>query len=56
MLKTLGAQRLLALFAAGWLAFNFPLQRLWSGDPLSLFLAWGALIGVLALLMERAED
>ena len=55
MLETLGAQRLLALFLAGWLIFNFPLQRLWSGEVLGLFLAWAVLIGVLALLMEQPE-
>ncbi len=53
MHRTLGTQRLIALFAAGWLAFNFPLQRLWAGDPLALFGAWAVLIGLLALLMER---
>jgi hypothetical protein len=26
-------QRLLALFAAGWLLWDFPLLRLWLGSP-----------------------
>jgi hypothetical protein len=42
MLKTLTTQRLLALFAAGWLIFNFPLQQLWSGSVLALC-GWWAL-------------
>ncbi|MBL8328602.1 MAG: hypothetical protein JNJ71_07095 [Rubrivivax sp.] len=55
MFKSLDAQRLLALFAAGWLVFSSPLQRLWSGSALGLFLAWALLIAVLAFLMERPE-
>ena len=60
------AQRLLALFAAGVLLFNFPLLKLWLSDgtvlgiPLlavALFGAWALLIVLLAVLMEsRAED
>jgi len=55
-------QRLLALFAAGVLLFNFPLLKLWLSDatvfglpllPVALFGAWAALIAVLAFLMER---
>ena len=62
----LKAQRLLALFAAGVLLFNFPLLKLWLSKhtvfglpllPVALFCAWAALISLLALLMEsRAED
>ena len=60
------AQRLLALFAAGVLLFNFPLLKLWLSEhtvfglpllPVALFGAWALLIVLLALLMEsRVED
>ena len=59
------AQRLAALFAAGWLAFNFPLLGLWDGGatvwgvPLilfALFALWLALILLLAWWLERAPD
>lgn len=54
--------RLLGLFAAGLLLFNFPLLKLWLSDatvwglpllPVALFGCWGVLIAVLAWLMER---
>ena len=58
-------QRLLALFAAGWLLWDFPLLRLWMSEttvfglpllPVSLFGAWLLLLVLLARLMEaRAE-
>ena len=64
--RTLLMQRLLALFGAGVLLFNFPLLKLWLSDstafglpllPVALFFAWALLIVLLALLMEsRAED
>ena len=64
--RTLLMQRLLALFGAGVLLFNFPLLKLWLSDgtvlgiPLlavALFGAWALLIVLLAVLMEsRAED
>lgn len=56
--------KLLALFAAGALLFNFPLLRLWLGEglwfglprlPLALFVAWALLIALLAWWMERAD-
>ena len=65
MLKGLGSQRLVALFAGGWVLFNFPLLGLWDRDatvwgiplfPAALFLLWGGLIAALAWLMERAEN
>ena len=56
MHRSLDTQRLLAVFVAGWLSFNFPLQRLWSGDALALFGVWALLIAVLAVLMERSAD
>ena len=60
--KKLGAQRLLAIFASGWLLFNFPLLGLWDRDatllgmplfPVALFILWALLIAVLAWQMER---
>jgi hypothetical protein len=65
MKAKLGRQRLLALFAAGLLLFNFPLLALWDREvtiaglplfPAALFLVWGALIVVLGLLSERLPD
>lgn len=62
MFKGLAAQRLLALFAGGWLLFDFPLLGLWDRDatlsgialfPAALFILWALLIAVLAWLMER---
>jgi hypothetical protein len=64
MHQTLVTQRLLALFVAAGLLFNFPLIALWDHDvtilgvplfPLALFSLWALLIGALALIMERAE-
>ena len=54
-------QRLLALFAAGWLLLNFPLLTLWdrgvsvAGIPLmpaALFIGWAVLIGLAAWISE----
>lgn len=62
MFKGLVAQRLLALFAGGWLLFDFPLLGLWDRDatllgiplfPAALFILWALLIAMLAWLMER---
>ena len=59
MKTRLGQQRLLALFAAGLLAFNFPLLALWDVDatlwglplfPAALFGIWALLIPVLGFL------
>lgn len=49
-------QRLLALFVAGWLVFDFPLAQLWVQQPLALFALWGAVIAALAWVMERRDD
>jgi hypothetical protein len=55
------AQRLLALFALGWLLWSFPLLGLWDrgisvlGVPLlpaALFVGWGVLIALLAWVNE----
>lgn len=58
----LATARLLALFGAGWLLFNFPLLGLWDravtwfGLPLfpaAIFTVWLLLIGALAWVSER---
>jgi hypothetical protein len=65
MFESLAAQRLLALFVAGWLLLNFPLLSLWDADatlfglplfPAALFVVWALLIGVLAWVAERSGD
>ncbi len=65
MLRSLGTQRLLAVFVAGWLLLNFPLLALWSADvlvfglplfPLALFGIWAGLIAATAWLVERLPD
>ena len=64
VLKGLGSQRLVALFAGGWVLFNFPLLGLWDREvsvwgvplfPLALFAWWALLIAALAWLMERGD-
>ena len=56
------AQVLLALFAVGVVAFNFPLLIVWDAPvtvlglpllPVALFTIWAALIAALALASER---
>ena len=65
MFRRLDAQRLVALFVAGLLLFNFPLLALWDHDirvlgqplfPAALFLIWALLIGALAWIVERSPD
>ena len=65
MFKGLVTQRLLALFFGGALLFNFPLLALWDRDvlllgvplfPAALFMVWGGLIVLLALIVERGDD
>jgi hypothetical protein len=57
-------ERLIGLFLLGCLLFNFPLLALFNqpatilGIPLLytyLFAAWGLLIALVALIMERAD-
>ncbi len=59
------AQRLLALFALGWLLLSFPLLGLWDRDvslfgvpllPAALFIGWALSIGLLAWITERSQD
>ncbi len=54
-------QRLLALFAAGWLLLSFPLLKLWLAGatcwglpllPVALFACWAVVIALLAGLLE----
>ena len=65
MFRGLRAQRLLALFALGWLLLNFPLLTLWDRGvlvaglpllPLALFAGWAALIGAAAWICEAGDD
>ena len=65
MSKSWSAQRLVALFFAGWLLLNFPLLALWDRDatvlglplfPLALFAVWGALIALAGWIVERADE
>ena len=65
MKTRLGQQRLLALFAAGLLAFNFPLLALWDVDatlwglplfPAALFVICALLIAVLGVISESIAD
>ena len=65
MNRSLLAQRLLALFAAGALLFDFPLLRLWQTEatlfgwpllPLALFAGWALVIGLLAWLLETQPE
>ncbi len=63
--KELLEQRLVALFGAGCLLFNFPLLALWEREgtlwgvplfPAALFLVWTGLLVALAWLVEHAGD
>lgn len=65
MFQGLTAQRLLALFGAGWALLSFPLITLWAPEamllglpllPLAVFGLWAGLIAALALLVERAGE
>jgi hypothetical protein len=65
MTSRLGRQRLLALFVAAAMLFNFPLLALWDRDatvlgvplfPAALFIVWGLTILALALLAESQRD
>ncbi|OGA97288.1 MAG: hypothetical protein A3E25_18490 [Burkholderiales bacterium RIFCSPHIGHO2_12_FULL_69_20] len=63
--RNLASQRLVALFAAALLLFNFPLLALWDHEvlwwglplfPTALFAVWALLIAALAVVMERLPD
>lgn len=58
-------QRLVALFGAACLLFNFPLLALWDRDalvlgvplfPVALFGVWAVLIALLAWTVEKRND
>jgi hypothetical protein len=60
----LTAQRLVAVFVAGWLLFSFPLLALWDREatvfgvplfPAALFGAWALVIALAAWVVERGE-
>ena len=48
--------RLLALFVAGWLLFDFPLLQLWVASPALVFVMWALVIGLLAWILERDDS
>jgi hypothetical protein len=63
MSEPLRHQRLVALFAAGWLLLNFPLLTLWDRGitiagipllPLALFSGWALLIAAAAWVAESS--
>lgn len=63
-MPSLTGQRLIALFLLGVLLFNYPLLQLFAHDgsllgiPLLycyVFCAWIALIGLIALVVERRD-
>ena len=63
--SSLKGQRLLALFLLGCLLFNYPLFSLFAGAanvmgvPLLyvyIFFAWGLLIALMAVVVERRSD
>lgn len=62
MFQGLAAQRLLTLFVAGWLFFDFPLLSVWDRDamlfgipmfPAALFIAWAVLIAWVCWINEH---
>jgi len=65
MIDSLRSQRLLGLFALGWLLLNVPLLTLWDRPwmvwglplmPLALFAGWAVLIALAAWVAEAAHD
>jgi hypothetical protein len=65
LFKGLAAQRLVALFVAGWALLNFPLLALWDHEltllglpmlPVMLFLLWALLIAAVAWIAEHSAD
>jgi hypothetical protein len=65
VIKGLSVQRLVALFFAGLVLFNFPLLALWDRDltlfglplfPTALFIGWGVLIAAVGWTVERIDD
>ncbi|MBW8317731.1 MAG: hypothetical protein K0M67_04930 [Thiobacillus sp.] len=65
MFQGLDAQRLVALFVAGWALLSFPLLALWDHEarvfglplfPLALFGIWALLIAALAWIVEHGRE
>ena len=65
MFKGLAAQRLVAVFCAGWALLGFPLLTLWAPEatlaglpllPLMVFVVWALLIAAVAAIVERSAD
>ena len=65
MFDGLRSQRLLGLFAAGWLLLNVPLLTLWDLPvsvlglplaPLAVFAGWGVLIALSAWVAEAPGE
>jgi hypothetical protein len=65
MFQGLRSQRLLGLFALGWLLLNVPLLTLWDQPlmlwglplmPLALFGGWGILITLAAWIAESPGE
>jgi hypothetical protein len=65
MLAGLRSQRLVGLFALGWLLLNVPLLALWDRPvmlwglplmPLALFGGWGILIALAAWVAEAPGE
>jgi len=61
----LRAQRLVAVFFAGWALLSFPLLALWDHEatlfglpllPTMLFVVWALLIAAVACIVEAAGD
>lgn len=64
MQRPLTGQRFTAVFALGWLLFNYPLLALfndasdWFGIPVLyayLFVTWALIIGLLAYIAEKSS-
>ena len=62
MFKGLEAQRLVAVYFAGWVLLGWPLLLLWDVDatlwglpllPTMMFVVWAVLIAAVAWVLER---
>jgi hypothetical protein len=65
MIESLRSQRLLGLFALGWLVLNVPLLTLWDRPlwvfglplmPVAIFAGWALLIAAAAWVAETRDD
>ncbi len=64
MFKGLDAQRLVAVYFAGWVLLGWPLLMLWDVDitlaglpllPTMMFVVWVVLIAAVAWVLERPQ-